>query len=354
MTFLPTDLHLRFPYGTFPVDPAFRQQYMQDYSEASSHVLPTHVPLHHPLLRRLEGIYPLENGLPPWWQTCVAQVESAVLKPLLTTVTAHEFRTGCIEASRWKAFRESLTQAERRQWPTSPKIAALVEETCWGASFRNRGSANMPDQLTLILSTQPLDFFYMSNGLEWHSCQHFRHGSANEHLPGNFYDTNVAVAQVLLPQAHVEDKDAVLARTTLRVFSSQQGQTMIALGRTYHNDETLAYLLLTFLAALLDAQRLPWGWIEEVNTLFYCQKGALGTELCQRLDQSLFVESERCWFPQHWCPPYIDGGDAQWQPDREHDIDNHACKQLHANIIRMHPQHIHPQYTSPSLFSPVL
>ncbi|MGH2508624.1 MAG: hypothetical protein ACRDHZ_14665, partial [Ktedonobacteraceae bacterium] len=102
-----------------------------------------------------------------------------------------------------------------------------------------------------MLLTQPLDFLYMSNSSEWHSCQHFRHGSANEHLPGNFYDTNVAVASVLLPQTHVEEDAAVLARTTLRVFSSQEGQTIIALGRTYHNDETLAYLLLSRLAALL-------------------------------------------------------------------------------------------------------
>ncbi|MGH2508623.1 MAG: hypothetical protein ACRDHZ_14660 [Ktedonobacteraceae bacterium] len=100
---------LLFPYGTFPVDSRFRERYMQDYSEASSHALPTHLPWHHPLLRSLEGVYPLENGLPPWWPTCVAQVESAVLQPLLSTVTAHEFRTGCIEASSWKAFRESLS-----------------------------------------------------------------------------------------------------------------------------------------------------------------------------------------------------------------------------------------------------
>ena len=314
MTTLVTDVV--FPYGTFPIDPVFHEQYAQDYSRAAFYPLPNDLPHHHPLFKGLEGTYPLAYRLPPWWPSLVAGIEPDLLKPLLASISPHEFRTGCVEHARWKTLREALSEEERRHLPTSPKLAALVEHTEWSLEFGQRGAADTSDQFTLVISTQPQDFLYMANGKEWRSCQHFRDGCENEHLPGNFYDTGVAVAMVLLPGANVRDKASVLARTTLRVFHHDQ-QMVVALGRTYHNNETLALLLLDELARLLDAQHLCWGMMIDVNTLEYCQDELLGPELDQRLGQETFVEGEPCWFPSSWSVPYIDGGDREWVRDWE-------------------------------------
>jgi hypothetical protein len=334
-----------FPYGTFSVDPICSERFKQDYSNSDAYTfsLPQNLPYHHPLLRRLEGVYPLESTLPPWWPACIAQVEPALLKPVLASASLHEFRTGCLKPSRWQALRTSLSSTERSQLPHSPKIAALVESTDWSGRFQNRGPVDTPEQLTLVVSTQPLDFLYMSNGREWQSCQHFRDGEENHRLPGNFYDTGVAVAFILSPQTHIEDEASVLARTTLRVFCLQ-GQTVLTIGRVYHNDETLAFLLLTQLAKLLDAQQLAWGWIANVNSSRFCQEGALGPTFRQRFDQeSVWAESELCWFPSNWYTPYVDGGDSTWDVQWNRDL-NHYSRQLCANIIRMRPRF--PAYIS--------
>jgi len=162
MPTLVTETEKMFPYGTFPVDSLFKDCYTQDYSRAQNYPLPDALPHHHPLLKRLEGVYPLYYSLPPWWHEQVAQVESVLLKPLLSSVSAQEFRAGCLDLARWKAFRESLSEEERRQLPTSPKLTIMVEETGWSARFWNRGPADTADRFNLVISTRPLDFLYMS------------------------------------------------------------------------------------------------------------------------------------------------------------------------------------------------
>jgi hypothetical protein len=329
---------MQFPYGTFPVDPLCRERLQRDYSNPDAYTFdtPKDLPYHHPLLRRLEGAYLLESTLPPWWPAFLAQVELGSLKSLLMSVSLHEFRTGCLEQARWKALREALSPKERRQLPTSPKLTDFLQETRWGKRFQNRGPASTPEQLTMVVSTQPFDFLYMSNGRGWTSCQHFQRGEENHQLPGNFYDPGVAVAFVLWPQTHIEEEASVLARTTLRVFCLE-GQAVLTIGRVYHNDETLAFLLLTHLATLLDAQQLAWGWIANVNACRFCQEGTLGPEFCQRLDQkSVWVESEPCWFPSNWYPPYVDGN-STWGVQWDRDLDHYAWR-LRAKITRMRPR----------------
>lgn len=325
-----------FPYGTFPVDPVTRDCYMDDYSRACSYPLPDQLPYHHPFLQRLEGTYPLDYALPPWWPTCISQVEPTVLQPLLAVCSAHEFRAGCLDQRRWKEFRETLTEEERRRLPQSPKIAPLVERSGWATSFGNRGSVETPDRLKLIISTRPLDFLYMANGREWHSCQHLRDGCENQQLPGNFYDTNVAVAMLLLPDSQVRDEEAVLVRTTLRVFHTNE-RTILAIGRVYHNHETLAFLLLRQLAHLFDTQHLSWGFMTEINAYYSCREGSLGPELRQRLDQYVEVESEPCWLPHGWHVPYVDGGAHQWYRDWEQEHDEYYRTQLNATVQLLRP-----------------
>lgn len=328
-----------FLYGSFPVDSVFSDHYQDTYSRASSYPLPEMLPYHHPLLSSLEGVYPFQNTLPPWWQECVAQVKLERLKPLLATLSAREFREGCIDPPRWKALREALPEEERRQLPSSPKLAFLLAGTDWSGRFGTRGSTVTPDQLNVVVSTKPLDFLYMSNGRDWRSCQHFSDGCENYKLPGNFYDTNVAVAMVLAPNTCVGEDTSVLARTTLRVFRSQ-GQLVLTIGRTYHNNETLAFLLLRHLAGLFDARHLCWGFITEVNTLTYCEEGYLGADLCQRLEQEVCVESESCPFPLDWYVPYVDGGDSDWSHDWDHEEqeEHYSWKKLSATVNLMGPQ----------------
>jgi hypothetical protein len=330
-----------FPYGTYPVDPNFSTRYIQEYSLARSYQLPNRLPHHHPLLARLEGVYPFQYTIPPWWYTQIAQVESDLLRHLLSTVSAQEFRAGCLNQARWKAFREALPDEERRNVPQSPKLAILLEGVDWSERFINRGPTDTPDHCRLVISTQPGDFFYMSNGREWRSCQHWRNGTENERLPGNFYDTGVAVAMVLPLHSRVEDNAAVLARTTLRVFH-HDGCPVVAIGRTYHNNETLAILLLGRLAEILDTQSLSWGVMTDVNTLDYCETGAFGCALAQRLiAEEVFLESEPCWFPRGWCAPYVDGY-KQWERDWEQEHDEYYRMRLSTRIRLMRPRTLPP------------
>lgn len=306
-----------FPYGTVPVDPAFAACYTDAYSRASSYPLPDALPAHHPLLRDLEGTYPLTYTLPPWWPTCLTQITSTTLKPLLASVSPQEFREGCLEQARWKSFRETLSARERHELPASPKILALLAEAGVEREdadrFVMRGPVTTPEQLTLRISTQPLDFLYMANGQEWSSCQHWRTGQLNYLLPGNFFDTNVAIATVLATGTQVEDDASVLARTTIRVFRDGE-QIVVALGRTYHNNTTLAFLLLRKLAEIFDQHHLTWGILTDINTLAYCQDGSLGADLAARCGQpASYLDGETCWFPSNWYQPYVDGGDREWK-----------------------------------------
>ena len=121
---------------------------------------------------------------------------------------------------------------------------------------------------------------------------------------------------------------------------------VVALGRTYHNNETLALLLLDELARSLDARHLRWGMMIDVNTLEYCRDELLGPELDQRLGQEIFVAGEPCWFPSGWSVPYIDGGDREWVRDWESEHEEYYRIQLNATIRLMRPP-VLPQIPAP-------
>jgi hypothetical protein len=326
-----------FPYGTFAPEAEFREQYALDYTRAHFYPLPDRLPSHHPLLQRLTGVYPLSYALPPWWQSCLETIRRPELRHLLSGVSPAEFRAGCVEATRWKTFREGLSPEERHQVPSSPRIAGLLENSEWAYQFKERGAVEAPEQLKLIISTHPRDFLYMSNGRDWRSCQHFHNGQENHRLPGNFYDTGVAIAMLLAADTRVEDEHAVLARTTLRVLRSA-GHTVVGLGRTYHNHGTLALLLLARLSALLDNQYLSWGFLSETETLYMCQEGLLGPALRQRLDGEVWAESEPFWLPEDWHPPYVDGGEHEWQTHWGRYVEDYTCKHLEVSLMRVQPR----------------
>ncbi len=327
-----------FPYGTFPVDDLLREHYTRYYSSADQYPLSDQLPSHHPLLRKLEGTYPLPYATPPWWLACVKEVKLDALRLLLASTTAQEFRMGCLEQARWKAFRATLDEKAQSQLPQSPKLSALIEGTGWERRFTDRGAAETPAHLKLVISTRPLDFLYMSNGRDWESCQDLCDGSDNSRLPSNFYDTGVATAMVLEPQCWAGDPQAILARTTLRMFRLD-GQDMVVIGRTYHNNETVAFLLLCQLAGLFDAQARNWGFVSETNALESCRDGYLGPALGKRLDTEVYVEAEPSWYPDDWCVPYVDGGgDVDWHRDWGQSSNDYKCVRLGASIRLMHPR----------------
>lgn len=351
--FAPTETDPVFPYGTVPISPTFRACYTRDYSREDLYPLSEQLPAHHPLLQQLEGSSPLAYTLPPWWHICVEQVESGLRRRLLADVTAQEFRAGCIVPARFKAFRETLSEEERREFPSSPKIAALLEKTEWEVEFQERGPTETPDICTLQISTQPLDFLYMANGRDWRSCQHCWRGSENQHLPGNFYDTNVAVALLLPPQTRIEESASVLVRTTLRIFRLEE-RIVVAIGRTYHNSATLALLLLSRIADLLDARQIRWGFMIDTNTLEYCEEELLGPALSRRLERAeVEVESIPCSFPAEWYVPWIDGGDHQWErqwgQERQWNQQDYVQRRLHATLRLMHPRPVPPIPQQPAL-----
>ncbi len=305
---------IMFPYGTFPLDDLFRTRYAMDYSKASFYPLPEVLPYHHPLFSRLEGRSALPDRPSPWWPDCVEQIGHPALRALLAPVSGQEFREGVIEASRWKQFRQKLSECDRETLPSSPKLAPMLECTDYASLFTWRGAKDTPALLDLLITACPLHALYMSNGPDWKSCQHFRTGEYNVCLVGNFYDTGVAAAMVLAPQANVWDSGAVLARTTLRVFVNE-GHLCIGIGQTYHNNDTLAFLLLFQLAELLDRQQISWGFLSEINSFSYARNGYLGAELKQRSNcaESITLRSEPFWLPNGWATPYVDGGKHTWE-----------------------------------------
>ncbi len=325
-----------FPYGTIPVDPELLSCYRRDYSDADNYPLPARLPVHHPILTRLEGTYPLAYTVPPWWPACVAQVQPAVLRPVLDALSPQEFRSGCLEHGRWKAFRERFSPDERRLLPSSPRLTTLLEHSPWQFSFQDRGPTDTPDQLSLVISTRPLDFLYMSNGRDWRSCQHYQDGSENHRVPGNFYDTGVALAMILVPGTSSADAQAVLVRTTLRVLFIDH-MPLVVIGRIYHNHATLAVLLLARLAGLLDAQEIPWGFLDHVNSLDLCWYKHLGEGLPSRLESARLAHAARYWLPRDWHAPYVDGVHS-WDTVWEDPAADYQCMQLEASVCLLRPR----------------
>ena len=302
----------RAPYGTYDVDQETIEQYAVLAPSLSDYYpLPELLPLHHPLLLQLEGTYPVQDAPAPWWPLCVAQVDP-LLRPLLADISVEEYRQGTIADERWRAFKQEHEDAWPARLPKSPKITPWLEATAWASLFTNRGPAETPRDLDLVVSTQPAHFINMSNGAGWTSCQHYRKGGDSCCLPGNFYDTGVAVAMLLPRGADVWEPGSVLARTTLRIFKRGES-ALLAIGRTYHNNMTLVLLLLSQLADMFDAQQIPWGFISGMNSGAACWEGALGPALQKRPRESVRLRATPFWLPYSWNRPYVEGGYYRWE-----------------------------------------
>src|SRR5690348_12469324 len=112
----------RAPYGTYDVGLETIKQYVAQAPSLSNYYpLSEVLPLHHPLLQQLEGIYPVQDAPAPWWPLCVAQVDP-LLQPLLAGVTAQEYRQGTITEERWRAFKQEHADSQQEQLPKSPRI----------------------------------------------------------------------------------------------------------------------------------------------------------------------------------------------------------------------------------------
>jgi hypothetical protein len=323
----------QFPYGTFFVDSSVRHRY-NNAPLSRTYPLPDTLPMHHPLLQQLEGVYPVVDTLPPWWSTVVERCDLA-LKPLVQEVTIREWRSGVLDDKRWRAWKEQMSPQELdRLLNTSvgnsllhrPKLAALFSgvETYW---FEGRGPKDTPQELDLVISFRPEYLLNMSNGRGWTNCQDLYEGNEHECLHGNWYDTGVAVALIVPRGADIwqgaerEREGVVLARTILRVFHFDDHTLGVVIGGFCDNNKTLEVLLFSRLLSLFQDQGLSWGSM-------YC---------LTRLQQSCFIGSLReeeqelhsiaFWRPSGVGLPYIDDT-SRWE------YTDDDCTFLTANILR--------------------
>jgi hypothetical protein len=315
-----------FPYGTFVVPQAIRNQYRKA-SLSNAYPLPEVLPMHHPILQQLEGTYPAVDTLPPWWNDCVEQCDPHV-QSFLEGVTIREFRTGAADEQRWRSWKQELPESVRQALQgkytgyvlRSPKLLSLLP-FARRELFEERGGKDTPEELDLIISFRPEHFLNMSNGNGWTSCQHLCYGSVRECLPTNWYDTGVAVA-MLLPRgadiwegADADRKGVVLARTTLRVFldPQQEQHFLISIGRPYGNNPTLNALLLSRLISLFEEHPISWSVIQCVGSISMMQGGLMGKRYKESIYTKQFVEAIAFWRPRGWFYPYVDTADGDWK-----------------------------------------
>ena len=300
----------KYPFGAFAVDAAFRKQYDRLFPLATTIELPHELPRHHPALERLGGVYETSDAPAPWWPDC-ASAAPPPLTTLLAEVSPREYRQGTIAEQRWNDFARDAPQWKR----VGPRIHALLEacqETRrWSSLFRERGSTHTPLEWDFTVSTRPDHFLHMSNGWGWTSCQSLTHSRKDDGLqlpclPGNFYDTGVAVAMLRPRGEEVWSPHAVIARLTLRVLTAEK-QLVIGIGQTYHNNFTAAYWLAERTISLLEAHGLAWGVIDGTRTHEWLVNGALGAG---RQAAARYVEpawSSPVWVPPDVYHPYVDG-----------------------------------------------
>jgi hypothetical protein len=244
-------------------------------------------------------------------------------RPLLAGLSVEEYRSGIVDDARWRAFKRTNAEALKALCLTSPKLSQLLavlpergaddpfSPPTWSQLFTDRGPAGTPKTLDLVISTQPQHFFNMSNGRGWTSCQYRGHDPIC--LPGNFYDTGVATAMLLAPEADIWQDNAVIARLTLRVVRERaHKRECIAIGNSYHNDMTAATWLILHLIRMLEERRHPWGFIEDTTSDGYRALGELGSALQQRSwRREVEAQGDPVWIPEPISPPYLDGS-AQW------------------------------------------
>lgn len=318
----------QFPYGTFSVDASVRDLYTKARL-SYSYPLPDVLPMHHPILQQLEGVYPMVDALPPWW-TQVVENGDPMLKPLLQAVTIREWRLGVLDQERWHSWKRNLSPQEQEvvqctftELMRSPKLIATLPTSQTRNWFKERGPKDTPEDLDLIISFRPEYLLNMSNGCGWTSCQHLHEGSYNEHLPGNWYDTGMAVAMVIPRGATIwqgvesERRGVVLARTTLRVFFDHEQTPVIVIGCCYDNNQTLLSLLLSRLVALFRDQRLDWGTMSDSGLTNLIQDGFIGNYQRVVWEEEPDLCSVPFWRPPHFYRPYIDGH-SDWEITNDH------------------------------------
>jgi hypothetical protein len=311
--------HQTFPYGTFPVASSVLDLYQK---APLSHIcpLPDALPMHHPVLQHLEGIYPMADTLPPWWAEW-ASMSTPALKPLLQAVTKREFREGVVDQQRWRSWKTSMPPQEQEVLQTtsigkrlmqSPKLIPTFMESYQKEWFEERGPRDTPEDLDLIVSFRPEHLLNMSNGHGWTSCQHLYEGSCNECLPANCYDTGVAVALVVPRGADIWQgadrtrNGVVLARTTLRVFF-EHDTPVVVICRPYDNNKTVLSLLLSRLVTLFQDHGLSWGTIGYYALTDLLQSGFIGNYQRVRREEERELCSPAFWMPPHFDQPYVDG-----------------------------------------------
>ena len=337
-----------FPYGLARVvgyTEVFRR-YSEEIPQLAKQVtLPMAWPCRHPALSQLEGRYPVEDQLPPWWQDCVDTLARGCpcLEPLLRAVSREEFRRGSLDQARWKAWRSgSCRQSDEAQqptpcWPTSgPSLSRLLAEvlpaegrSLWLNRFVCRGEKELPPDLDLVITSHPAWWLNMANGRNWYSCM----GSGPDRdvrLVGNWYDPGVTLAALVARGDDCWTPGALIARTTLRVVTDarpaqdmgdgkggyeqeqdvQQTSTglptqRVVMGRVYHNDLSAACTLLTALAMHFEQHRLPWGCIAGTTTTELALDGSLGAlDITREPHEALGVPY---WLPASIERPALEG-----------------------------------------------
>jgi hypothetical protein len=310
----------QFPYGTFSVDASARDLYTKARL-SQSYPLPDVLPMHHPVLQQLEGVYPMVDTLPPWW-THWASRSDPILKPLLQAVTMREWRLGVLNQERWRSWKRDMSPQELEHFQLtstgnrllhSPKLIAALTTYDQKVWFEKRGPKDTPQDLDLIISFRLEYLLNMSNGCGWTSCQHLYEGSYNERLPGNWYDTGVAVAMVVPRGADIwqgveREKDGViLARTTLRVFIEHNNTPVVVICRPYDNNKTLLSLLLSRLVTLFRDHGLSWGTMPDSSLTDLLETGFIGNYQRVPRGEERDLQSVAFWMPPDFDLPYVDG-----------------------------------------------
>jgi hypothetical protein len=338
-----------FPFGLWRVmdyTDVFRRYTEEIPLLAKQVTLPLALPCRHPALSQLEGRYPVEDRLPPWWQACIGAHarQCPCLEPLLRATSREEFRRGSLDQQRWKAWRSTSCRLNgEAQRPTpcwhhaGPSLSRLLaavlpagERPVWLDRYVGRGAKDLPRELDLVISADLAWWLNMGNGRNWLSCM----GTGPDRdlrLPGNWYDTGAALAALVERGGDCWAPGALIARTTLRVATEdylpvpveqQVSQTLgerltqrVVLGRVYHNDHTAACTLLSTLVELFEAHRLPWGCIAGTTTAEMALDGSLGALDIAREPQQ--ASGFSYWLPAVIERPALEGQVAYLERDEQ-------------------------------------
>lgn len=233
-----------FPYGKRPLSDEFTAlESVKHYNRYSYNLLDRDYPVKHPLFHALTGSYPMRRSLPTWWNDCIETCPYP-LKFFLPSITAVEFFEGNVNTNNWKMFRTFLGEEMKKEYPQSPKLggilkSALGEDNTYYRYYCSRGTTNT--EATLIISPEPEDLFFMSNGDGWSSCQDYRNGGYKGQLRGSMFDTNTAMAYVLSPEkSSIREENSVLARALLRIMRIPHLDVeVVTVDKRYGNDASL-------------------------------------------------------------------------------------------------------------------